>query len=346
MNFNFLFILLITILISWLIVTWVIQRAEHLQLVQIPNHRSSHEKPTPGGGGIGIVITGTLAATYFLFTQPWQLFIGFILALPLAIIGLIDDIYPAPARLRFGLQLILNTLLVTAFTYQPILSGSNDLSFLGILFNVALIFFGIWWINLFNFMDGIDGIAGTQAISMLLTGVMLSMLTTSASHSNLILQLMLTTSAATLGFLILNWPPARIFMGDVGSTWLAFIIFTLALMTIHAGWMSYISWLILAAAFVSDATVTLFTRVMHGERWYEAHRSHAYQHLSRRWQGNRKAGHRLVTLLTLAVNILWLAPLAWASLYFPNWPLLWLLLAYAPLVIGCIYLGAGRPDHA
>ena len=99
------------------------------------------------------------------------------------------------------------------------------------------------------------------------------------------------------GLLAANWPQAKIFTGDVGSTYLAFMIFALALFCVQAGWLSYAVWLVLAAVFATDATVTLLTRMARGERWYEAHRSHAYQRLSRRWHGDRKIGHRAVILL-------------------------------------------------
>ena len=156
--------------------------------------------------------------------------------------------------------------------------------------------------------------------------------------------LMLCVAAATVGFLLLNWPPAKIFMGDVGSTWLAFMVFALALLCVQAGWLSYAAWLVLAAVFVTDATVTLLTRMLRGERWYEAHRSHAYQRLSRRWQGGRKAGHRAVTLLVVAVNGLWLAPWAWACVQWPAVSVAFVVAAYLPLVLAALWLGAGRPD--
>jgi Fuc2NAc and GlcNAc transferase len=143
------------------------------------------------------------------------------------------------------------------------------------------------------------------------------------------------------GSVELKWPPAKIFMGDVGSTWLAFMIFALALLSVQAGWLSYATWLVLAAVFVTDATVTLLTRLLRGERWYEAHRNHGYQKLARRW-----GGHRPVTLRAVAVNMLWLAPLAGACTAWPQWAFGWALLAYAPLVVGAVALGAGRQEHA
>jgi Fuc2NAc and GlcNAc transferase len=157
---------------------------------------------------------------------------------------------------------------------------------------------------------------------------------------------MMCTAAATVGFLWLNWPPAKIFMGDVGSTWLAFIVFAFALLSIQAGWLSYASWLILSAVFVTDATMTLSVRIFRGDRWHQAHKSHAYQRLSRHWKSNRKAGHQIVTLIVAGINILWLLPLSVASLMMPNYSWLWLLLAYMPIAICTWRIGAGRSEHA
>jgi Fuc2NAc and GlcNAc transferase len=133
-------------------------------------------------------------------------------------------------------------------------------------------------------------------------------------------------------------------MGDVGSTWLAFIIFAVALLSIQAGWLSYTAWAVLGALFITDATLTLITRMARRDRWYEAHRSHAYQKLARLWHGERHAGHRSIALIVIIINLLWLAPLAWACLVWPQWELGWLLIAYVPLLGFATALGAGRPD--
>ena len=140
--------------------------------------------------------------------------------------------------------------------------------------SALLLFTGVWWVNLFNFMDGTDGIAAVEALSVLASALVLLDFQISDSP---ILLFMLVVVVAILVFLFFNWPPAKIFMGDVGSTWLAFIIFALALLSIQAGWLSYSVWLILPALFVTDATVTLLRRMINGERWYQAHRTHAYQ---------------------------------------------------------------------
>jgi Fuc2NAc and GlcNAc transferase len=144
-------------------------------------------------------------------------------------------------------------------------------------------------------------------------------------------------TAATLGFLALNWPPARIFMGDAGSTYLGFILAFLALVTIADGTLSLPQWLILSAAFVTDASVTLIRRLLLRERVFEAHRRHAYQVLSRRF-----GAHQPVTLGFVALNAIWLLPLAWAA---TAWGWLAVLVAYGPLIVLAFYLGAGAPER-
>jgi len=151
------------------------------------------------------------------------------------------------------------------------------------------------------------------------------------------LWVLLGVGAATAGFLLQNWPPARIFMGDAGSTYLGFVIAILALVTIAGGWLTLPQWVILAAAFVTDATVTLIRRLMLGEKVFEAHRRHAYQVLSRRW-----SSHHRVTLSFIGLNLIWLLPLAYAA---PSWGWLAVGVAYLPLIGLALYLGAGAPER-
>lgn len=282
-----------TALLAWGVAAWVLRRAETLRLVQIPNHRSSHDYPTPNGGGLGIVVAGSLAGIALVLLSGWMvggLLLG--LAAVLAAVGLRDDMAHLPARVRFGVQVVVCAGGLIALGELPAMALSGGLEFQvtsWILFGLLLLA-GVWWIKLFNFMDGIDGIAGVQAVFMLLAGAAMAMWAELEAVHSPVWMWMLYVAAATAGFLLLNWPPAKIFMGDVGSTWLAFMVFALALLSVHAGWLSYAAWLVLAAVFVTDATVTLLTRMLRGERWYEAHRSHAYQRLSRRWQGGRRRG--------------------------------------------------------
>ncbi len=342
--YSLVFLIVASVMLSWLVVNGVARLAERWRLVQSPNHRSSHAQPTPNGGGLGIVVASGVAGTWLALGGLNEFWIVLILSLPLAVIGLIDDIRHLPARIRFVVQIVVVAGLLALLGRLPPLMLFPGMSLDGLLLSAMLLLIGVWWINLFNFMDGIDGLAGAQAIFMLVMSAGLAAWMQPEVVSSPVWLLAACMAAATLGFLILNWPPARIFMGDVGSTWLAFMILAFALLSIQAGWLSYTPWIILAAVFVADATVTLITRMLRRERWYEAHRSHAYQRLSRRWYGERNAGHRAVTLLVLIIDLLWLAPLAWASFVWPQWSVAWLALAYGPLVFGVILLGAGKPD--
>ena len=332
-------------IVAWLGSLAVLVHASRLGFVQSPNHRSSHVQPTPHSGGLGILLGGSLAGFWVAWGQRQQWWVILGLAFVLGMVGLLDDKRHLQARVRFGVQLIVCALLLWSVGWVvslfPTLSSLPEAwgSPVGCLLSVILVFAGVWWINLFNFMDGIDGIAGSQAVFMLVTGAALGAWFHPLEIGSVGWVWMLAIAAAAVGFLVLNWPPATIFMGDVGSTYLAFMILALALISVSDGWLTFPVWLVLGAIFFSDATMTLLRRMLAGERWFEAHRSHAYQRLSRRW-----GAHRPVTLLTITVNVLWLAPMAWACLAWPKWAWGCVVLAYGPLVAAMVMLGAGKND--
>jgi Fuc2NAc and GlcNAc transferase len=336
-------LVLTSFLIGWLATVWVRRHASRLRLVSIPNHRSSHVAPTPHGGGVGIVLAGSATG----FWLAWQHGAGMgsliaILGIVVATTGLIDDIRHLPARVRFVVQALV---CAAAMAYVGLFAlPDNDQTLnqtLSALIFVGIVWLaGVWWINLFNFMDGIDAIAGIEAVFMLLAGAgLMTAMHPDASGSTLVLW-MLLIAAATAGFLTLNWPPAGIFMGDVGSTYLAFMIFVFALVSAKQGWLTYTTWLILGAVFICDSTYTLLRRIVAGERWFEAHRSHAYQRLARRF-----ASHRRVALIAIGFNLFWLLPLAWLNETLGKWTAAILVMAYIPLTIGVALAGAGRKDH-
>ncbi|HBQ26909.1 MAG TPA: glycosyl transferase family 4 [Syntrophomonas sp.] len=152
----------------------------------------------------------------------------------------------------------------------------------------------VWMINLYNFMDGVDGIAGTEAVSVaLICGILL------LTQSSDLAAVCFLLAASVLGFLMWNWPPARIFMGDVGSGFLGFVFAVMAMWTECSGVLPFIIWMILLGVFIIDATVTLIKRLARGERLYEAHRSHVYQLAV-------QAGysHKQVTCTALLINML------------------------------------------
>ena len=339
-NFFVAWLVGVTGLLSWLFVRIVMRNNVRFGLLAVPNERSSHVKPTPHGGGIGIVLGGSAAGLVLAQRGFFEVWVLLGLAGVIGFIGLVDDIRQLSPRIRLAVQAIACCCLLVSLMPLPPLTLINGVALGGLGLTAILLVTAMWWLNLFNFMDGIDGLAGMQAVFMLLAGAGFVGILHPDALGSTVWCWMLAVAAASVGFLLFNWPPARIFMGDVGSTYLAFMIFALALVTIDAGWLSYPSWLVLGASFIVDATVTLLRRMRYRERLSQAHRSHAYQRLSRRW-----GRHLPVTLLTTAINVLWLAPLAWFALIQPSfsWPIT--LAAYTPLVIGAIALGAGKPDN-
>jgi len=310
------------------------------QLLDLPNARSSHSQPTPRGGGLAIVVSFTLA----LLVAWWLGGVASKFAaaagvggLLIAAVGFLDDRHNLPARWRFLVHLVAAGLALwwlDGFPSLPLFDLELSFGWFGIPLGMLCI---VWLLNLYNFMDGIDGIAGVEAVTVAAGAGLLLWLHGDAAMAGVLVLL----AAAVLGFLAWNWPPARIFMGDVGSAYLGFVLGVMALATSADGLLNLWVWLILLAVFIADATLTLLRRLLRGERWYEAHRTHAYQHASRRF-----GSHRKVTLAVGALNVLWLLPLAGAACIFPGhgW---WLaVVAYLPPLLLAIRFGAGKAPAA
>ena len=196
---------------------------------------------------------------------------------------------------------------------------------------VAGVLWLTWWLNLFNFMDGIDGLAAGEAIFLAAASAGICIFRGDPALGVIYLAL----TGASLGFLFYNWPPARIFMGDVGSGSLGFVTAALALIADSRGAIPLSTSLLLLGAFFVDATYTVIRRGLAGERIMSAHRDHAYQHAA------FASGHRRVTLGILAVCFFWLLPLALLSVGHPPWRWLLLFMAFVPLLWFEIRLKAG-----
>ena len=322
---------LISLVLSAL-VTWLVwRRAGRLGLMQHPNERSSHIVPTPSGGGVGIVAGGTFAALLTALVIPF-LAVPVIMASGLiAWIGYIDDRRPLPARWRLGAQVLLMGAVVTVLPLD--LVPLPDW-----LLMTGLTLGGVLWINLYNFMDGIDGLAGTEAVFLLSGAALLAWLAAPALVEDPRFWWMLGLAAAAFGFLAFNWPPARIFMGDAGSTYLGLMTGSFALTTTLSLWLSPWQWVILAALVLADSLTTLGRRILRGERFWEGHKRHAYQALQRRF-----GSHRTATLLYVAVNVVVLLPLAWLAGRYPDWAMSLTLATFAVLVPAMLLAGAGAP---
>ena len=306
---------LLAFAISWLLCAGVVHLGWRIGLLQAPNHRSSHSRPTPQGGGIGIVLSLLGVIWISGGAQPS---LPFVAALVIAAVGLWDDIFHVPVALRLLVQTAACWVAIMAIPTPP------D----GLIHLFVLLIAGVWWINLFNFMDGIDGLAGSQATFMLLAAAALVLMAEPDAIADSRWQLLPLSAAATLGFLIWNLPRARVFMGDVGSTFLAFILLVACLLSVRAGWLSFPIWLILAATFVTDATATLLIRMARGKRWTEAHRSHIYQRLAVILKG-----HGRVDVVFMTINGVFIFPLALLALMLPERAWLIALAAYCPMFI-------------
>jgi len=304
-------------------------------LLDLPNPRSSHKNPTPRGGGLAIVIVVLLflgigsAWNWFSSRDALAIAAG---GAAVALIGFIDDRCGLPWWLR---------ILVHASAVGGVVAYLGPCSVLGctgsvqtLAAGVFLVLAGVWGLNLFNFMDGIDSVAGAEAIFIAVAAALLVFAAHGPSPAVLLLAVV---AGAAAGFLLWNLPPARIFMGDVGSGFLGFLLFALPLLASARHGLSLWTWGILWGAFVVDASVTLLRRLARRERLYEAHRSHAYQWLARRWHS-----HGRVTLGFCAVDLLWLFPLAWLSAQRHEKAALILICAYTPLVVTALVAGAGR----
>jgi Fuc2NAc and GlcNAc transferase len=235
------------------------------------------------------------------------------------LVGVVDDLFGLSVRLRFALY-GLCSLVVAELLLQP---GTAAVGWLLTGFWVLVL---LWSMNLFNFMDGIDGIAAIQCIVACGSAALL-VLYRGGTPAYVLFCLLL--AAAHLGFLLWNWPPARLFMGDSGSVPTGFLLAGLALLGTVQNQLSPLCWLILLAPFVVDATATLLWRMATGQPVARPHRLHAYQRLSRYWDS-----HLAVDMLLLALNGLWLAPLAWAVEIWPKYGFLLVILAYLPLLAG------------
>lgn len=330
-------------LVAFLCCLMVIRRAHKWKLIDSPNGRSSHIAPTPSGGGIGLAVAGSLTGAYLLQSSTIFFYgqIVLVIACVLAAVGLHDDRKPLPALWRLGIHVVMGASLLFVLGGLPEMQRFVDAWFSRTLVYAALLLVIVWWINLFNFMDGIDGLAGMQTIFMLLAAAALLVWPRQALIFDPTIVWMLCVAGATVGFLLLNWAPAKIFMGDVGSMYLAFMVLSFGLLSIRNELLPVATglsmWAILGATFATDATITLMTRMLTVKRWHEAHRNHLYQRLARQY-----SSHRQATLLYLSVNVLWLLPIAFVCITYPQWAIAWVVLAYLPLIVLAVRLGAGK----
>jgi Fuc2NAc and GlcNAc transferase len=304
-------------------------------LLDVPNNRSSHQVPTPRLGGLAIAAT-FLTGLFFLWAAD-ALPTGDALALSgagawVAWVGFLDDRGHIAARWRLLAHFLGAAWILFWLGSLPPLPVFGSQVALGWPGSLLAALYLVWLLNLYNFMDGIDGIAGVEAITTCLGGAVVYALAVPEGSGWMGPVLLL---AAVAGFLPWNWPPARIFMGDAGSGFLGLTLGILSLQAAQTVPDLFWCWLILLGVFVVDATVTLLRRVLRGEKFYQAHRSHAYQHAARLW-----GSHRPVTCGVGMINLFWLLPLAIMVALGRISGLSGVLIGYLPLVC-LVFLGKG-----
>ncbi|QNI50236.1 glycosyl transferase 4 family protein [Synechococcus sp. RS9915] len=289
--FNFLTVGISTIF-SWCLL-WVLLPILSNFFLDQPNSRSSHCNPTPRGGGVVFVaVAGVVGVVSFLLrsssaTTPLGLLAAPLLALPLALVGFLDDRQNLPATWRYGVQLATALIVILL---SPLTASSLD--FLPL---IALLLIAVTAvINFTNFMDGLDGlVAGCMAVTI-----------TSAAIQLAAPLPIWSLVGALLGFLFWNWSPAKVFMGDVGSTFLGAVFSTIVLQA--SSWPEALALLLVATPLLGDACLCVPRRLMAGHSVFQAHRLHLFQRLHQAgWSHARVSSLYIAATAVLAIALLW-----------------------------------------
>jgi Fuc2NAc and GlcNAc transferase len=323
-----LFIFIIFTLLSYLGVYLIRRYAERRQILDLPNERSSHITPTPRGGGLAIVILVIATGLWAAKDAGWARSLVYLsCGLVIAWLGWRDDLHPLSARLRFAVQGLVAAVSIYGLGYFkavtiPLL-GELQLGVVGVIITF------LWLVgltNAYNFMDGIDGIAGGVALAGALGWMML------ASHMNndFVFWIAFAIAASSLGFLGHNWSPAKIFMGDVASTFLGYTFAVLPLLAATRGGDALMLGTLLMWTFIMDTSITFFQRLFKGEKLLYGHRSHLYQRLVIGGYAHAIIStlYILLTLLASLLSYAW----SWGQSYAPpliilGLPLIWIILS-------------------
>ncbi len=294
---------LLTIVLSWLIVWGVRWYSARGALLDIPNERSSHTSPTPRGGGAGIVVVTLLGAVLLTFHQPtlWGYIVGGGL---IAVVSWVDDVRSLSNRVRFGAHLLGAIIVVATGGWIELVRlpyvGDIPLGWGGL---PLTLFWLVGMTNIYNFMDGIDGIAGSQAVVAGAGWCFLGWLV----NNNVVTWFGLVLTAGSLGFLLHNWPPAKIFMGDVGSAFLGFTFGWLGIYATRTEAGLAIPMVLLLWPFLFDAGFTLIRRFQRGENIFTAHRTHLYQRMVIAGESHVRVTGLYSILAILGVGAAWLS---------------------------------------
>jgi Fuc2NAc and GlcNAc transferase len=359
--FNLLLLAIIFLSLGIFATKAIIIFSEKNNVKSLANERSSHIESISSGGGLAFIIITICSLYFFSYQEYFYIKNVYFLLFASSVIGLVgywDDLRDISALTRFLTQLLSSILVVLIFSDFP------EIQFLSYTFidaNTSKIFgiiFLVWLTNLYNFMDGIDGLATIQGIFILFSYIFLVLILDPVSmnsdakiffyYSTIIL------FSSLFGFLFYNFPNSSIFMGDAGSSFLGFFLGSLGIYAAANNWISFWTLIIIWSMFIVDATVTLLIRIYNRDKWYQAHRSHAYQKLTiifsekldSRFEKSiaRAKSHRRVCSIYFLINLFWVLPLSFLSIKYYQYGFIIALVCFCPLIISSIIIGAGKRD--
>ena len=324
---SFLLFLLLAAL-AYLLVYLIRRYAEHRRIIDHPNERSSHSTPTPRGGGLAIValVTGT-GLWSMKEADPGRVLVYIVCGLVIAYLGWRDDVHSLSTRVRFAVQGLVAAVSIYGLGYAKAVTiplfDELQLGVFGILITFLWI---VGLTNAYNFMDGIDGIAGGVACAGGLGWIALAI----QADNPFAFWIALAIAASSLGFLGHNWSPAKIFMGDVASTFLGYTFAVLPLLSATKGGDALMLGTLLMWTFIMDAGITFIRRAVKRENVFSAHRTHLYQRLVIGGYSHAKVSLLYVALTLLAglLSYAW----SWGQAFAPpaimiGLPLIWIVLS-------------------
>lgn len=343
-------VVLLVAIASWAATGVLLRLLARWRIYDRPNHRSSHAQPKPRGAGLAVVGTVLVAwclVGHFMLQMGPASWLWPVIAASLLLVAVswMDDLRPLPALLRLVVQVVAVALgLYGLGVFDP---AHDVLVFQGLLppaaDAAASALLWLWFINLFNFMDGIDGLAAVETISI---GGGLAFLGLLMALPAALLFWPASLAAAALGFLYWNWAPSRIFLGDVGSVPLGYLLGLMLLAAAGAG--LWAEALILPLYYLADASWTLLRRALRGEKVWQAHREHFYQRAVQRGFGHGEVSARILALnlVLVALAALALAGLPAAALPLALLAVIGLLIMLARQTPPGTPSGAARPGSA
>lgn len=300
----------------------------------IPNFRSLHRSVIPRGGGLAVAVATLSGILAWHFHQSLSLpekMIFLVGGGVFALVGFADDRLDISAGYRLAIQLAGAIWLCLWAGGLPSLDVGFARLELGWVGGFLVIIPLLWFYNLYNFIDGIDGMAAsaTTFIGFTMGTIMF------VEHQFLLALILAMLATANLGFLFFNWPPAKMFLGESGTSFISYTLSAVILISLSKSVVSIWIWLIVFACYLSDTTTTTMIRAFRfGRDFYLPHRSHAYQNLARIWNS-----HLRVVLIVLGIDLFWLVPFLWLAREYQTYAILAAVVAYSPLVLLALKFG-------